>query len=492
MRCKAVFVAAIGVLALSTCALGQWTEVAAGIGYRQMDLPGPLKVFVVRGDRSQDTWIIDTMTSRGTIRGGRETVPDMVQRYDDSITWDGRRYEIKAAINGEYFNPRTGYSFSGQVMAGWYAKRFTDDGGMSGFFWTTDRRCAIGGDVRNGPKFQRVIFANGAHMNINAFNDQRGKDELALYTSHWDATTGTSDDGVEVLVRMDEPIAVNPPLPGNRGVILKVVQGKGAMPIPFDCVVLSATGTAVPRLLEHARTGSEVHFDMRLQDVGVEGIGLKPAEWRDVWSSLASVQNLLIDGTVSRHWEAKAARLAAEGKPHGSVVKAPRTAIAFNEKSVFFVVIDGRSKESVGMTFTETAEFCKNELQADYAVMQDGGGSSTLWLEGKVRNVPSDLSRDKKRNVLRPVANGYLLARVHPAEFSKVFRAGSNVVAKADIELKLGPGDQYGPAGKMTTGASGQVIQHRLAGVRARGTHWWLIKVQDVEGWAPERSLAVK
>ena len=54
------------------------------------------------------------------------------------------------------------------------------------------------------------IFANGAHMNINAFNDQR-QDELALYTPG--TTTGTSDDGVEVLVRMDEPIAVNPPLP---------------------------------------------------------------------------------------------------------------------------------------------------------------------------------------------------------------------------------------------------------------------------------------
>lgn len=480
------------ILALPVTAVGQWADVAPGITYRRMDLPGPVRVFIVRADRGKPTWTIDSMTSLGTIKGGRETVPDMAARYNDTVTWDGRRYEIRAAINGEYFNPTTGYASSGQVIAGWYAKRYGDDGGMSAFFWTSDRRCAIGGDVHNGPRLQQVSFAGNAAMNINAFNDKRGKDQLALYTSHWDATTGTDTNGVEVLVRMDEPITINPKLPGNRGVILKVARNSGSTPIPFDCAVLSATGTAASRLLAHAREGSAVHFNMRLEDIGVERIRLKPADWRNVWGSLADTQNLLIDGYVPKHWEAKAARLAAQGKPHGSVVKDPRTAIAFNKDYIFFIVIDGRSEESIGMTFTETADFCKNELKVDYAVNQDGGGSSTLWLDGKVMNIPSGKGKDEKRGLLRAVANGYLLALVHPASFSRSFKSGSQVIAIEAAELRLGPGTQYAAIGRTKPDAAGRILEHRLNGVFAKGRNWWLVRFNEAEGWLPETSLTTQ
>ena len=36
------------------------------------------------------------------------------------------------------------------------------------------------------------------------------------------------------------------------------------------------------------------------------------------------------------------------------------------------------------MTFTETGFFCRDVLQATDAILQDGGGSSTLWVDGKV------------------------------------------------------------------------------------------------------------
>ncbi len=489
MRSRRVFVAVAAVVVAQAAGLAQWEPVAPGISYRQMDLPGPVKVFIARADRSRDTWTVDSMTSKGTIKGGVETVPAMAGRYDDTVTWDGRRYEVKVAINGDFYSGSTGYALGGQVIGGWYVKRYGDDGGMSGFFWTSDGRCEIGGDVHNGPRFQQVVFADKGEMNINALNDKRGKDELALYTSHWDSTTGTGNDGVEVLVRMDEPIAINPKAPGNRGVILKVVEEAGSMPIPFDCVVLSATGTAAPRLLKHAKVGEAIHFNLRLEDIGVERIRLKPARWQNVWGSIADTQNLLVNGYIPKHWEAKAARLAAEGKKHGSVVKDPRTAVAFNEGYVFFIVVDGRSRESIGMTYTETAEFCRNELKADYAVMQDGGGSSTLWVDGQVKNIPSGKGKDEKQGVLRPVANGYLMAVVHPPKFSRAFKAGSPVRAKGEVELRLGPGSQYGAAGKAGAGAAGKVLAHKLNGVQAKGANWWLVRFDNQEGWSSQASL---
>lgn len=481
----------------------RWEEVAPGISYGYMELPGPNRVFIARADRSKDTWTIDSMTSMGTIKGGMETVPDMARRFDDTVTWDGHRYEVKVAINGNYFNVRDrnraiGYSFGGQVMSGWYVKRYGDDGGLSGFFWTSDRQCFVGGDVRNGPKLQQVTFADKAEMNINALNDNRNKDELALYTSHWDSTTGTDNSGVEVLVRMDEPITMNPKGPGNRGVILTITKNKGSTPIPFDCVVLSATGSAASRLLQHAKVGSAVHFNLRLQDVGIERYNMKPAPWRNVWGSIGDTQNFVVDGVAPKHWEEKAKRYAAEGKPHGSTMQAPRTMVAYTKDYVYFVVVDGRMEQSVGMTFTEAAEFCRDVLQADYAVNQDGGGSSTLWIDGQVKNVPSDRKQDDKDakggkpGVVRRVADGYFIALVHPPKFSEVLKPGSKVKAKRELELKLGPGSQYGPAGKVAAGASGVIFKQKLAGVYAKGANWWPVKFGNTEGWAEEGSLSVK
>ncbi len=489
MRLTLCLGAVVGCLGFPTLALGQWTNVAPGLDYRRMDLPGPVKVFVARADRRLDTWTIDSMTSKGTIKGGFETVPDMVKRYDDTVTWDGRRYEIKIAINGDFHSGKTGYATGGQIIGGWYAKRYNDFGGLSAFFWTSDRRCAVGGDVLNGPKLQQVVFADKSAMNINKLNDQRERDELALYTSHWDRTTGTDNNGVEALVRMDEPVAVNPRKPGNRGVILKVADKTGSTSIPFDCVVLSAAGTAASRLLEHAKVGTEVHFDLRLDDLGVERYGLKPARWENVWGSLGATQNIVVDGKIPKHWEAKAARYAAEGKPHGSVKTDPRTAVAYNRDYVFFIVIDGRSPESIGMTYTQAAEFCKNELKADYAVLEDGGGSSTLWVDGQVKNTPSERNKDGKPGRLRAVANGSLIALVHPAKFSKVLKPSQSVKAKAELELKLGPGGEYAPAGKVAAGATGQILKHKLDGVYAKGANWWLIQSGETEGWAPETGL---
>ncbi len=485
-RCLAVILA---VLAVQSAGLAEWTEVAPGIDYQQLDLPGPVKVFMARADRSRQTWTIDSMTSKGTIKGGNETVPDMAQRYGDTITWDGRRYDVKVAINGDYYD-RVGYALGGQVMGGWYVKRYGDDGGMSGFFWTADRLCGMGGDVHNGPRFQRITFADKGEMNVNALNKTRGKDELALYTSHWDATTGTDSNGVEALVRMDEPVAVNPNAPGNRGTIIKVAKDAGSTPIPFDCVVLSATGAAAPRLLQHAKVGTAVRIDLGLEDIGVERLNLKPAKWQNVWGSIGDTQNLLIDGQVSRHWEAKAAKLAAEGKKHGSVVKDPRTAVAYNKDHVFFIVVDGRSPQSIGMTFTDVAEFCKNTLKASHAVMQDGGGSSTIWVDGKVKNTASGKGKDEKYGLLRAVSNGYLMAVVQPPQFSKALKAGSRIEAKGAGELRLGPGTTYGAADRVDAGATGTILPHRLNGVQAKGANWWYVRIGAGEGWLSETSLS--
>ncbi len=476
----------LALLSAGAC-LAQWSPVAAGLEYRKFTLAGPVRVFAVRADRRTNCWTIDTLKGQGTMKGGRETVPDMAARYDDSITFDGHRYQVKVAINGDYFNPNTGVPFEGQIMGGWFVKRFSELGGGSGFVWTADRRAFLGGNVQNGPVLQQVVFEDEAKMKISQLNEPRAQDALALYTPHFADNTGTGSDGDEVLVRLGSPLSLGPA--PTRGVIVGVRDGAGSSPLPFNHVVLSAHGKAARELLRHARAGGAIRFNFELKDAGSPRIGLAPHDWRGACASIGGPKCVLINGSVPRDWEAKAKKYAAQGKVHGSVVKDPRTAIAFNDRYLFFLVIDGRSKESLGMTFTEAGFFCRNELQATDAVLQDGGGSSTLWVDGKVRNTPSGKGKDEKAGVLRAVANGYCIAEVLPPKKSAQFQPGQSV--RLTGELRVGPGPTFGPAGKVSGPETGSITPDPLNGIFAKGAWWWLCRFGDRDGWASLDQLTI-
>ena len=67
----------------------------------------------------------------------------------------------------------------------------------------------------------------------------------------------------------------------------------------------------------------------------------------------------------------------------------PRTAIGMVEPlHYFFVVADGRTKKSHGLSVYELADFMQR-LGCTKAFNLDGGGSSTMWFRGKVVNFPT-------------------------------------------------------------------------------------------------------
>lgn len=85
----------------------------------------------------------------------------------------------------------------------------------------------------------------------------------------------------------------------------------------------------------------------------------------------------------------------------------PRTAIGMIEPLHYvFVVVDGRTRESVGYTFYELAN-----VMLDYGCIEaynlDGGGSSTLYFNGKVINTPTDGIMVGEREVSDIVYIGY-------------------------------------------------------------------------------------
>lgn len=82
-----------------------------------------------------------------------------------------------------------------------------------------------------------------------------------------------------------------------------------------------------------------------------------------------------------------------------SSIANPRTAIGMIEPLHYlWVVVDGRSSVSSGMTLKQLAQVFVDR-GATIAYNLDGGGSSTLWFNGKIINNPVDGSSGGERKV---------------------------------------------------------------------------------------------
>lgn len=473
----------------------QWETIVPGIEYRRFDLAGPVQVFVARLDHAQfATRGVDSMIAQGQFykvglpSGGRETVSAMAARYDGQInfysqTW-GQRNDVVVAINGDYWEretypsgPFTGRPESGQVQGGWFCRRFDEFSGGSGFFWYIFGGPNLGGDVVNGGSAARqtVHFQDNSTANLTGVNVERGSGDLILYTPQWDGTTHTDASGVEVLVQVDRPAL---PLPYGTsafsctGTILAVRDGLGNTPIPFDCVVLSGTGSNATALRNRCTAGETLRLRMIVRDYGFDSRTppLPPEDWTKAYGAVGVDREIVVAGTATN--------LANPEWPRD-----PRTAVCHSATHTHFVVVDGRRPGSIGMNSAELASFMITQLGAAAGATLDGGGSSAMWIQGRgIVNVPSDGSE-------RATTNGLMMFAAEPREQSTLFQTSDPVVTSAATVMRLGPGTNFDVLANVPAGAPGAITAHGLNGVQATGTHWWRWAWNGVEGWTPEGAL---
>lgn len=106
---------------------------------------------------------------------------------------------------------------------------------------------------------------------------------------------------------------------------------------------------------------------------------------------IAGVPQLIKNGKIDITWEQeKASKSFAE-------TRHPRTAVAkLNDGKFLMMTVDGRQPGvSVGMSLRELAEYLLSIGAVD-AMNLDGGGSTTMVLDGKVVNKPSDKEGERK------------------------------------------------------------------------------------------------
>ena len=100
---------------------------------------------------------------------------------------------------------------------------------------------------------------------------------------------------------------------------------------------------------------------------------------------------LVLDGQVCATNETTVSRHVQQSNP--------RTAIGqISPLHYLFIVVDGRTDESKGMTLQELAqEFVDRGATVAYNL--DGGGSAAMWLNGNLANNPTDGHKDGERKI---------------------------------------------------------------------------------------------
>ncbi|MBK7704241.1 MAG: phosphodiester glycosidase family protein [Acidobacteria bacterium] len=229
------------------------------------------------------------------------------------------------------------------------------------------------------------FFQNGTKK-FDGINRERKPNEIILYTPAIGKTPTVPVTTTELVFRQCEF--------GCKRV--DVIENRGGTTVPPDGYIVSVGETAKDEYLVEAMkkraisglTERTLIFDVMTVAGGTSKLSERFEKAEDI---VAGVPRLIRDGKIDITWkEEKSSQSFAE-------TRHPRTAVAkLKNGKLLLVTVDGRQPGySVGMSLTELAEFLL-EIGAVEALNLDGGGSTAMYLDGKVVNKPSDKDGERK------------------------------------------------------------------------------------------------
>jgi hypothetical protein len=215
---------------------------------------------------------------------------------------------------------------------------------------------------------------------IDGVDTTRLRGQLMLFTPLYHADTDTAAAGLEWV--LDRP-------QGKPSQSLRVVAGprrEGRTKIPSTGFVLSFGGTTAPPTLARLKRGARVAIQVSYDPL--EG---EPGIWSLAQDIVGGAGLLIRDGHDVEDWSVESFNKGfAEGRH-------PRTMIGTaQDGTIWLIAVDGRQPQhSVGMTLLELRDFA-HRLGLVTALNLDGGGSTTMWVQGQVMNSPSDAAGPRK------------------------------------------------------------------------------------------------
>ena len=353
--------------------LGAPRQVASGITLYHLDDPSlldpaaPVSIWLLRVDLAAadlravlaNDEIVDT-----------EIVPDIAVRH-----------RAIAAINAGFFLLPTGdpagiYKLGGQLVSD--TKRPRGAVGILRDMDATDRAGVprlIYGRVAATVRLRLPRRARpDTIVEIAGVDTTRQRGRLMLFTPAYNEHTDTPPTGLEWVV---------------QGRPLRITSGPlsaGRTAIPRDGYVLSFGGQRLPAPLQSLHIGARLELDTVY--AAIEG---SDHDWARADAIVGGAGLLLHDGRIVTDWKME------QFTPTFAETRHPRTLIGTHaDGAVWLVTVDGRQpKLSAGMSLFELRTLARR-LGLRNALNLDGGGSTTMWVDGKIVNSPSDAAGPRK------------------------------------------------------------------------------------------------
>jgi Phosphodiester glycosidase len=344
-----------------------WLEpiqnVAPGVElYRTTDAslvepPGPVAAYLLRLDPSKIR--LESALANGEVMGAERV---------DAIA---ARHRAIAAVNGGFFNTRNGEPVGLLKVAGELVSDASATKGGVVVRETDDGRTALVFDRISARMLMTLTSAGRTWtVPIDGVDTTRARGRLMLYTPAYHPDTDTAPNGTEWV------------LDGRPLRVVDVQFNVGRARIPRGGMTLSYGGLDLPPDLAALTEGVEVSF--RTEWRTAAGV---PVDHLETAAHIVQGAGLLRRaGEVIHDWSAESLRADTfTGARH------PRTLIGVDQHGfIWLAVIDGRQPDhSVGMSFAELQRLADRLFLTD-ALNLDGGGSTTMVVEGKIVNRPSD------------------------------------------------------------------------------------------------------
>ncbi len=365
-----VFVLAI-ILNVATLHTQDFRTIADGVEYAQL----------TRQIRLQDTALMPSVVHLIRLDGSKATL-QLAHAMDAAIGVEttsslAKRTKALAAVNAGFFRIGSIYAgdpvgvlqIDGKLLSEPYKERVA-----CGIINRNNKSDVVIGHLKWSGEAQigTLRFGNNPAYPIAGMNRQREANEMMLFTPEFHRTTLTTTGGVEIIVQ--------------NGVVASLRDSAGSTLIPHDGVILSCSGTAREWVLANVRLGMKASLTTQTEAIEQE----KSTGFRAAEDIVGGVSQLIADRKIALTWQREG---AAEDF---AITRHPRTAIAkLTDGRILLATVDGRQPGiSAGMTLEELAQMLL-DFGAVEAMNLDGGGSTTMVIDGKIVNKPSDAGGER-------------------------------------------------------------------------------------------------
>ena len=347
--------------------------VAPGVIHTSYTKAGPYTLDVLEIDLSNPDYRIESYRPTGLVRTSQ-------QARDN----DREVHRVIAAINADFFSFQTGWPVGNQVVNGQFA------------FGTQTPRSHLAMSSTGGACMERLRFKGwlrtsaGKQYDLSGVNDIHKNNAIILHTSFSDTATPFSGPGIKVLLQL---VSAGWSVGDTLKLWVRSFSVEELRVLGYhEALLWIGGGTSVWGARE----------DVRIGDTLLVYLGFQP-DLRHIQNVVGGAGMILLNGKCVSD------SVNVEERTSIAFLKSrhPRTFVAVNRDTskLLLCTVDGRQESSMGMSFQEMSDFLLS-LGAWNAINLDGGGSTTMVINGTIVNSPSDKTGE------RPVANSLQIIKL--------------------------------------------------------------------------------